>query len=94
MWQGIHYCFLLINYVFLVMCPFYTNRIFISTFTELSSSWDEQLGLKAIPEIFGLWVTDSAEKLGNLGGKSVEIETKLSSSALAIYMPVACVSYM
>ena len=92
MWQGIHYFFLIINYVFLVMCPFYTNRIFISTLTELAFSWDEQLGLKAIPEIFGLWVTDSAEKLGNLGGKSVGTETKRSSSALAICLPVACVS--
>ena len=75
-----------------MICPSYTNRIFISTLTELASSWDEQLGLKAIPEIFGLWVTDSAEKLGNLGGMSVGTETKRSSSALAICVPVACVS--
>ena len=59
---------------------------------EIIASWDEELGLKAIPEIFGLWVTESVANVRYFGGKSARSQAKLSSKPLAIVVPIVCVS--
>ena len=88
-------------------CGFYCGFISIIVFSMLNSipspyqlifiveiiaSWDEELGLKAILEIFGLWVTVAVENVQYFGGKSARSQAKLSSKPLAIVVPVVCVS--
>ena len=61
---------------------------------EIIASWDEELGLKAIPEIFGLWVTEAAENVRYFGGKSARSQAKLSPKPIAIVVPIICVSFL
>ena len=77
----------------ITVIKFHQGSIYLHI-TELVDSWDEQLGLKGFPDIFGLWVTESAETIRYNGRKSVGSQNKTSSRALAIIVPVICVSSM
>ena len=79
--------------LYMIVIKFRQGSIYLHI-AEVADGWDEQLGLKGFPDIFGLWVTESAETIRYNGRKSVGSQNKTSSRALAIIVPVICVSSM
>ena len=62
--------------------------------TEVIDSWDEQLGILAAADIFGLWITESSDDINIRGGESKKHKT-ISTIPVAVVVPaLVCVSWI
>ena len=63
-----------------------------SLLTEVIDGWDEQLGILAAADIFGLWITESSDDINIRGGESRKHKT-ISTIPVAVVVPaLVCVS--